>query len=538
MSETGRQIAGGAARLLSWMRWLEEKTEGTDTNVFKRTLLLANLEQFCRALEDVDVGGAELQEGRDQLARGMAELEQGREKLRADNEALADRMRALEAFDMGLESRRSELEAREREIERTVAAQAEESARLDEKSKLMDGQMMSVERGFHDLKLSMGSSFETLGGVQRDLMEEFHSRTEDQRRREEEDHRRCEEERKTDSATMAGGLSQIYDGVVDLAQEQMALKQEMLAKMESFADDWIIQRPELDMEIKQLIKERDSALFDVSVGKFELKLAKEGTDRQARKLEEMADGREKGLEQVAAFGRKVHMLQPKAEQLDQIRGMLVEMLGADPGPAEEVSAVQLIDDMMTERQKSAEEMERLKKQVDQLTGQVFESRRDDMGEVMRRTDVLDESRSSVKRKANGVQPGAAPKRLRQSTAVEWRTKIDALSSFMMANTPVPDPDGSVSELRAMHLILGAAADLSMLEQLNQWLDEAEEGQWYCFDEVVLWSISADAEIDGNGCFRHHSSAKHEDCYQIRKGVRGEDALGRDSIVCRLRQGPE
>ncbi|TRX94115.1 hypothetical protein FHL15_004883 [Xylaria flabelliformis] len=507
MNDTAREMAEGTARLLSLMRrWENAATTGCDTDV-KRAALLSFLEQICGELREVDVGRTELQESREQLAREMAEVEQGREKLKADNEALVSRMHTLEAYSKGLETQKQE-------IERTATAQAEARARLDERSRLIQGQMMPVEEGVRNLRLSMDDSFGILGMSHRKLIDEFKSSTEDQRSREheqtevnrrreeeqKEDRRRCEEERKTDTAAIVGGLVQIYDSMGTMAQEQTALKEETLAKIDSLVDDWVIDRQELEMKIRELTRERDDALFNLSVCKFELKQSKELNDKQANILEEAADLR-----------IKVNEMEPKAEELDQVQVMLEETLegrGNGSGSAEAVSVVQLIANVKTERQKSVEEAEQLRKQVEELTEQVFESRRIDMDEVMKRTDVLDESRPNMKRKANGAQPEAAsenpPKRQRQNTRLEWRNKIDALSSFMLANMPVPDSDGSVSALRAMHLILGAAADLSMLEQLDQWLDEAVEGRWYCFDEV-LRAFSSDAEIDGNGCFRHHSS---------------------------------
>ncbi|KAI0183743.1 hypothetical protein EV127DRAFT_474931 [Xylaria flabelliformis] len=506
MSDTAREMAEGTARLLSLMRrWENAASTGCDTDV-KRAALLSFLEQICGELRDVDVGRTELQESREQLAREMAEVEQGREKLKADNEALVSRMHALEAYSKGLE-------AQKQAIERTATAQAEERARLDERSRLIQGQMMPVEEGVRNLRLSMDDSFGILGMNHRKLIDELKSSMEDQRSREheqteanrrreeeqKEDRRRREEERKTDTAAIGGELVQIYDSMATMAQEQTALKEEALAKIDSLADDWVIDRQELEMKIRELTRERDNALFNLSVCKFELKQSKELTDKQANILEEAADLR-----------IKVSEMEPKAEELDQVQVMLEETLEGrenGSGSAEAVSVVQLIANVKTERQKSVEEAERLRKQVEDLTEQVFESRRIDMDEVMKRTDALDESRPNMKRKANGARPEAAsenpPKRQRQNR-LEWRNKIDALSSFMLANMPVPDSDGSVSALRAIHLILGAAADPSMLEQLNQWLDEAVEGQWYCLDEV-LRAFSSDAEIDGNGCFRHHSS---------------------------------
>ncbi|KAH8157641.1 hypothetical protein CIB48_g10612 [Xylaria polymorpha] len=557
MSNNTREMAEGAAKVLSILRrWEESATTGLDTTN-KREALIDYLDQVCRELRDVGAGHVELQEGREQLARGMAELEQGKEKLKADNKALTSRMKTLEVYSKGLE-------ARKQEIEKTAAMQVVEKTRLEEKSKLIEEQMSSVEERLDSLKISMDDSFESITRGHGDLICKFDTLAEDQLRREQEweegqrlreeegqrlreeernedqqrweedkqmieeicealrnDERRREEARQADGDTVASGLSQVNDSMATLAQEQLAIKEETLAMIESLADKWTIERPELEKNLLKTSKERDNALFDFSTRTFELKLSQERIDKQEKRLEELAMLRE-----------EVEMLRPKAEELDQVRAMLEEQLGQvsnDVGPIEDLDVANLISRMIKNHDKSVTERKGLKEEMERLTEQVFELRRNDMDEVKRRTDILDE-RSSVKRKANGVSPGtssgSSPKRRR----MDWRNRIDALSSFMSLNMPVPDPDGTVSELGAVHLILGAAADPSTLEQLSHWLDNSQEGQWYCFDQVVLQGISPDTEIDGDGCL-HHSSAKQE-CYQIRKGAR--DGLERDRIFCRIR----
>ncbi|KAI0440100.1 hypothetical protein F4803DRAFT_578038 [Xylaria telfairii] len=607
MTDTAREMAEGAAKVLCVLRrWEETATTGLDTTN-KRKALIDYLDQVCRDLRDIGTGHAELREGREQLARGMADLEQGREKLRADNEALAARMHALEAYSRGLETQK-------KEMEKTAVIQAEEKARLDEKSKLIQEQMSSVEERLDSLKISMDDSFGSLTRGHGDLVGKFDSlaedqlrreqerevgqrrrdeereesqrqrdegqrrrdeerdesqrlrdeeRKEDQRRRDEsqrrrdverdegqrqrdegqrqrdeerkedqrlieelrEHERRREEARKADEATIASGLSQVNDAVAGLAQEQLAWNKETSARIESFADTWTIERPKLEKDLLKNVKERDNALFNSSVHKFELKQSQERIDKQ-----------QKSLEQLTLLHAKVQMLQPKVEELDQVRCMLVEQLekvGKDVGPVEDLDVVNMIRRMAGKYERRVTERDELSGEVKRLTEQVLELRRDDMDEAKRRADVLDDKRSSVKRKAPGGPSGSSPKRQRQDVMIDWRERVDAISSFMSVNMPIPDPDGTVSRLRAVRLILAAVADESMMQQLGLWLEEAEEGRWYCLDQVVLKAISEDAEIDERGCFRHHSSEKHEDCYQIKK-----DALERNRIVCRMRQWPE
>ncbi|KAK5637694.1 hypothetical protein RRF57_013409 [Xylaria bambusicola] len=74
-----------------------------------------------------------------------------------------------------------------------------------------------------------------------------------------------------------------------------------------------------------------------------------------------------------------------------------------------------------------------------------------MTELMERTVIAEgQRRLSMKRKSD-LQSDTPQKR--QELAMKWNARVDSVASFLASDTSVPDPDGSTSELKALHLLV-------------------------------------------------------------------------------------
>ncbi|KAI1346019.1 hypothetical protein F5Y01DRAFT_322369 [Xylaria sp. FL0043] len=316
--------------------------------------------------------------------------------------------------------------------------------------------------------------------------------------------------------------------------------------MQALAKGWDADRLVLETTLQETTASRDAAVTDRDEALRSRDEAVISRDEAIKNRDEATVGRDEAVselksvrllkdEQVKILDSKIELLESRVEELDRLERMLLDLGIGDKDPRGDVSVVQLVQALVTDHKRAVEEREEERKRLDELTKQELASKRDALNEVMERTDLFEEKRPGMKRKEVEIQQGAATEsqQKRQKREAEWPIKVDHLIDFLRHNIPVPDHDGSISELRAINLVVGTAVDGSMRILWNEWLDQATAEQWYCLDEVVLGGISHDAEIsEDEGCSRHHQGGKWEKCYQIPK-----DELHDSTIICRMRRGP-
>ncbi|KAI1125479.1 hypothetical protein F5Y10DRAFT_284151 [Nemania abortiva] len=538
MSDGVTQLADGVARMLPQVKWFEGRLKQLqleeDESAGGRGAKVAA--QCFTAFEEISSGlqsivtleRTKMQEDRAQLAGATASVEADRERLKAERGTLEGDRRLLDAGKTDLAARHEQLDHRERELEArrdeleaqrnqleverselkrrsnelqskeemmraTEAQQSEERARLDERSRLSEGPVKLMTETLESLKDSSGKSSNEIVGHLHALQE-------------------------ANRTAILPGMScvdKILTAVSDVRATTLKEKGKESARMQATT------------------RNLDEAIADLASTARSLRLLEDAS------LERTTLSR-KSLERVSA-------LEKKAEELDEIRGVMERgswqvgsSLGAeaeDVGEEEEERAnlAQQIKSLRERYRQVMREKDDLKKRADERARDELERKRDGLNEAIRSIAVLDGDRSSGKRKADGMPLEEGPAKRGRDWRSEWKSTVNSLSYFMLLNMPVADEDGSMSDLAAIRLILGAAADASMVERLSECIEQAEEGKWYCFEEVVLNGVSEDALIDKYGCFRHHNSGKDEECYQIRRGgIRGEDGLERGGIVCRLR----
>ncbi|KAK5629201.1 hypothetical protein RRF57_004916 [Xylaria bambusicola] len=457
----------------------------------------SSLEQKKRALDEMRINlntdSGTLADERRRLEDEASRLDMAKQQLDNDTTALDNTRHQLEADKVRLDEKR-------KAIETSTAAQQELGARWD-------GKIDSILGELKDLNLSTGTSLKNLGTSIKEIKVEVNSLA------------KAEKDSSTSWNTSFKKVQESlerFDEAFKMVTDNQIIAfnhEEELTRLKESANRWTNDRRVLELE-------RDGAIQGLNQAMVELDYARQLGEGQARRLEAMNGRVEEARSKVESM----------TEELDRVRNGLVSVLGGVEGDEEEADVTSLLGALISRHTETLQQRDELQGQISDETRM---SRQADMTELMERTEVAEgQRRRSMKRKSD-LQSGTPQKR--RKFVMEWNAKVENMASFLAGNVPVPDPDGSISELRALYLLVGVAMDESMTVRLKDCLEKSVPGQWYCLDEVVFEGFGQDAEIDGRGCYRHHDEGKTERCYQIKKEV---DEDGTVIVVCRMRTGEE